>query len=79
MYVRPAYRGLGVGESLIERILQYARTTGGFAVVQLGVGSDNHAARTLYERMSFKTYGIERNALKIGERFIDEELRAIEI
>ena len=79
MYVRPAYRGLGLGESLIERILQYARKTGGFAVVQLGVGSDNHAARALYERMGFKTYGIERKALKIGERFIDEELRAIEI
>jgi len=79
MYVRPAYRGRGLGARLIERILQHARQIGGIAVVQLGVGCDNHAARALYDRMGFKTYGIERKALKIGERFIDEELRAIEI
>ncbi len=79
MYVRPAYRGRGLGAGLIERILQHARQIGGIAVVQLGVGCDNHAARALYDRMGFKTYGIERKALKIGERFIDEELRAIEI
>jgi len=48
-------------------------------VVRLGVGCDNHAARALYEPMGFKVYGIERKALKIGGRFIDEELRAIEI
>jgi len=79
MYVRPAYRGRGLGARLIERILLHARQIGGIAVVQLGVGCDNHAARALYDRMGFKTYGIERKALKIGERFIDEELRAIEI
>jgi ribosomal protein S18 acetylase RimI-like enzyme len=79
MYVRPVYRGRGLGARLIERILQHARQIGGIAVVQLGVGCDNHAARALYDRMGFKTYGIERKALKIGERFIDEELRAIEI
>lgn len=79
MYVRPAYRGLGLGERLIERILQLAREIGGIAVVQLGVGCENHGARALYERMGFKVYGIERKALKIGDQFIDEELRAVEI
>ena len=79
MYVRPAYRRLGLGARLVERVLRHGREIGGIAVIQLGVGCDNHAARALYERMGFKVYGIERKALKIGERFIDEELRAIEI
>jgi ribosomal protein S18 acetylase RimI-like enzyme len=78
MYVRPAYRRLGLGAKLIDRVLQHARGIGGIAVVQLGVGCDNHAARALYERMGFKIYGIERKALKVGDRYIDEELRALE-
>jgi RimJ/RimL family protein N-acetyltransferase len=78
MYVRPAWRGRGLGARLIERILQHARGLQDIAVVQLGVGTENHPARSLYERMGFKVYGIERRALKIGGRFIDEELRALE-
>jgi ribosomal protein S18 acetylase RimI-like enzyme len=79
MYVRPAHRRLGLGAKLVERVLRHAREIGGIVVVQLGVACDNHAARALYDRLGFKVYGIERKALKIGERFIDEELRAIEI
>ena len=79
MYVRPAYRQLGLGAKLVERVLVHARKIGGIVMVQLGVGCDNYAARALYDRLGFKVYGIERKALKIGERFIDEELRAIEI
>jgi hypothetical protein len=29
--------------------------------------------------MGLTVYGIERKAIKLGERFIDEELRAIEL
>jgi RimJ/RimL family protein N-acetyltransferase len=79
MYVRPAYRRHGLGASLVERVLSHARSIGGIAVVQLGVACDNQPARALYERMGFQIYGIERKALKIDGRFLDEELRAIEI
>ena len=79
MYVRPDYRRHGLGARLVERILRHAREIGGIAVVQLGVACDNQPARTLYERMGFKVYGIERKALKIDGRFLDEELRAVEI
>lgn len=79
MYVRPAYRRLGLGARLIGRIMQHARNTEGVAVIQLGVACDNHAARELYEKMGFAVYGIERKALKVDGKFIDEELRAIEI
>ena len=79
MYVRPAHRRRGLGAKLVERVLSHARSIGGIAVVQLGVACDNQPARALYERMGFKVYGIERKALKVNGRFLDEELRAIEI
>jgi RimJ/RimL family protein N-acetyltransferase len=79
VYVRPAFRGLGLGEKLVGRVLQHARELGDVAVVQLKVAVDNRPARALYERMGLRVYGIERRAIKIDGRFIDEELRAIEL
>ena len=79
MYVRPAYRRKGLAQRLVERVLDHARQIDGIAVVQLGVACDNSAARALYDRLGFKVYGIERKALKIDGRFLDEELRALEI
>jgi RimJ/RimL family protein N-acetyltransferase len=79
VYVRPAFRGRGLGEGLVARVLQHARELGGIAVVQLKVACDNRPASALYERLGLSVYGIERKAIKLGERFIDEELRAIEL
>jgi ribosomal protein S18 acetylase RimI-like enzyme len=77
--VRAAFRGRGLGERLVARVLQHARELGDVRVVQLKVACDNRAACALYDRMGLTIYGIERKAIKLGERFIDEELRAIEL
>ena len=79
VYVRPAWRSRGLGERLVERVLQHARELGDIRVVQLKVACDNRPASALYERLGLTVYGIERKAIKLGERFIDEELRAIEL
>ena len=79
VYVQPAMRGQQLGERLIGRVLQHARELGDIRVVQLKVACDNHPARALYERMGFSVFGIERKAIRLDGRFIDEELRAIEI
>ena len=79
VYVRPMHRGRGLGERLVGRVLQHARELGDIRVVQLKVAMENRPACALYERMGLTVYGIERKAIRIGERFIDEELRALEI
>ena len=79
VYVRPAHRGRGLGEKLVGRVLQHARESGDISVVQLKVAIDNRPACALYERMGLKIYGIERRAIRVGGRYIDEELRAIEL
>jgi ribosomal protein S18 acetylase RimI-like enzyme len=52
LFVRPAYRGLGVGRQLAERIMDLARV-GGYACVLLDTLDDMESARALYQGLGF--------------------------
>lgn len=53
LYVRPSYRGLGLGRQLAEAILDAARVSG-YDHVLLDTLDDMEAARTLYEDLGFE-------------------------
>lgn len=53
LYVRPAFRGMGLGRQLTEAILDAARSAG-YASVLLDTLDDMEAARTLYEDLGFE-------------------------
>lgn len=53
LYVRPAYRGLGLGRQLAATILDAARVSG-YDHVLLDTLDDMEAARTLYEDLGFE-------------------------
>lgn len=53
LYVRPAFRGMGLGRQLTEAILDAARSAG-YACVLLDTLDDMEAARTLYEDLGFE-------------------------
>mgnify|MGYP003583530108 CR=1 FL=1 len=53
LYVRPAFRGMGLGRQLTEAILDAARGAG-YACVLLDTLDDMEAARTLYEDLGFE-------------------------
>lgn len=53
LYVRPAYRGLGLGRQLAEAIMDAARLHG-YDFVLLDTLDDMEAARTLYEDLGFE-------------------------
>lgn len=53
LYVRPAFRGMGLGRQLAEAMLDAARGAG-YACVLLDTLDDMEAARTLYEELGFE-------------------------
>ena len=58
--VRPAYRGLGLGTALMQRIFEAGRTLGAHRIT-LEVRASNVRARQLYERLGFRHAGTRRN------------------
>lgn len=74
MYVRKAHRGSGMASGLMNAALTYLRELGDVDQVQLAVVTSNPAAIRFYEKMGFATYGLEKRALKVGDRYFDEAL-----
>lgn len=52
MYVRPAFRGLGLGAMMLDHLADYARSQG-VVLLRLETGIHQHAAIGLYERTGF--------------------------
>ncbi len=52
LFVRPAYRGLGLGRALAEEILDKARRRG-YACILLDTLDDMETARALYQDLGF--------------------------
>jgi ribosomal protein S18 acetylase RimI-like enzyme len=75
MYVRPEYRGLGVGQMLVEAIIDHARER--VELLQLFVVSDNLPARRLYEGLGFVEYGVEWHATKHRGHYHDDVMMAL--
>ncbi len=73
MYVAPETRGSGIGRALMNDVIIRARQLPDLEQLSLTVVTDNTAARQLYLSFGFEIYGLERHALKLGERYLDEE------
>jgi RimJ/RimL family protein N-acetyltransferase len=73
MYVAPEARGRGAGRALLEAAVAQARAWPGVEQVQLGVNAANGPARALYRVAGFEVFGVERRALRVGDRYVDEE------
>jgi len=53
MYVRPGFRGLGLGKLLLDHLADYARSHG-IGFLRLETGVHQHAAIRLYEQEGFQ-------------------------
>ncbi|WP_091187800.1 GNAT family N-acetyltransferase [Paenibacillus catalpae] len=73
MYVAPEARGQGIGKRLVAELVRKASTLDGLEQINLTVISENAAAKALYASCGFEVFGIERNAMKAGDQYWDEE------
>ena len=74
VFVRPNYRGKGLAAGLLNLAIDKAFQNPELLQINLSVGAENTAAIHLYERLGFVRYGLEKNALCINGRFVDELL-----
>jgi len=73
MYVPYELRGKGIGKALVEAAIAYAKTLQGLEQINLAVVLTSKEARKLFISMGFETYGVERHALKLHDRYFDQE------
>ncbi|HTR34623.1 MAG TPA: GNAT family protein [Bryobacteraceae bacterium] len=72
VYVTNAWRAQGIGRTLLTEIVLRANRLPGLEQIRLTVGHTQPAAQHLYASLGFEVFGYERNALKVGETYVDE-------
>lgn len=75
MFVRPAWRGQGIGSRLLQANVKWAQDNG-VRIVRLAVVAGNAAAIRCYVENGFTVYGVEPEALRHGDIYHDELLMA---
>jgi ribosomal protein S18 acetylase RimI-like enzyme len=79
IYTDPALRGQGAGRKLLEQAIDLCRSDPELELLHLSVGSESQAARVLYTSLGFEPYGMEPQAMKLEDRYIDVELMSLSV
>ena len=78
VYVDAAHRRGGHARALATAAIEHARASG-LLLLTLNVTVGNAGARRLYESLGFRSYGIERRSLRVGDTFHDDEMMALDL
>lgn len=73
VYVEPAYRGQNIGEKLLRIVLDFGFNLDGIEQIQLSAVASNTMAIRLYEKLGFKTFGIQPRYFKTEDGYIDQQ------
>lgn len=71
LYVNAEARGSGAGRKLMQAVIECAQEKK-MEVLDLGVATTNTSALKLYQSLGFESYGIQKHALKVNGRYVDE-------
>lgn len=77
MYVRPEMRKSGIGRRLMTEAINKAKEIEEIKQIYLTVTSSNERAKNLYKSLGFRTYGIDKNGLKVDDTYYDDELMVL--
>lgn len=73
VFVNPSNRGRGIAQALLSAATAHATEEWDVIQLMLCVNAENLPAKRLYASHGFKTFGLEPRAMKVGDRFYDEE------
>ena len=79
MYVPRELRKEGIGKALMQAAIEYAKTLPDLEQINLAVVLTSREARHLFISLGFETYGLERHALKLHDRYFDQELMSLRL
>ena len=74
MYVAREFSGMGVGYNLVQALIDRVHILDKFEQIKLTVVSNNLSAKRLYEKFGFIEYGLEKESIKWGGKYLDEVL-----
>ena len=72
MYVVRERAAQGVGAALLSHLIGEARREPGLTQLVLTVTETNVAARTLYKKFGFRSFGIEPRAIRVDNAYFDK-------
>ncbi len=79
VYLSAEVRGQGVGRKLMRAVLDRADKIEGLEQILISVATTQAAAIALYRSLGFTSWGTEVKALKIGNRYLDEEYMVLRL
>ncbi|QNB15955.1 GNAT family N-acetyltransferase [Paraburkholderia tropica] len=73
VFVNPSYRGRGIAQTLLAAATAHATDEWNTIQLMLCVNAENLSAKRLYASQGFQVFGVEPRAMKVEDRFYDEE------
>jgi len=79
VYLKAELRGQGIGRRMLQSILDRVHAIDGLEQILISVTTAQSAAQSLYRSLGFVSFGVEPRALKIANRYVDEQYMVLEI
>lgn len=78
LQIAPQWQRRGIATALLQDVIAQASSLG-ISQIQLSLTLPNEAAEKLYDRLGFVTYGLERDALRVGGQSHDKQHRQLKL
>ena len=73
VYVSGSHRGQGIAYRLLKTLIERVSEDPSVEQLILAVGTQREAAKRLYQKIGFVTFGTEPRSLKVGDGYVDED------
>lgn len=71
-YVKPEYRGKGLGSKLMDQILSEINSKEGIKKITLLMNETQSEALKIYKKLGFENTGVLKNEMLINDEYVDE-------